>query len=109
MRFLIDTQLPAALGDCFVQHGCTAVHVLHLGLAQSEDEDIWHHATTAGCVIISKDVDFVRMRAASAGGPAVVWLRYGNLRRKPLLERFAADFPSILAALNAGELLVEVH
>jgi hypothetical protein len=41
-------------------------------------------------------------------GPAVVWIRLPNTRRRELLEWFETVMPQILVALERGETLVEV-
>jgi len=43
--FLIDNQLPAALGRWIETQGCQAEHILALDLAQSSDETIWTRAS----------------------------------------------------------------
>lgn len=45
---------------------------------------------------------------SAADGPAVVWIRLPNTRRRDLLVWFAAVLPQVLAALQRGETLVEV-
>jgi hypothetical protein len=40
-------------------------------------------------------------------GPSVVWVRMGNTRRE-LLTRFDAELPTIVAALERGETLIEL-
>jgi predicted nuclease of predicted toxin-antitoxin system len=59
-----------------------------------------------GATLVTKDADFVTLRALRERGPAVVWVRTGNTRRRALLERFEAALPSILSALERGEKVV---
>jgi predicted nuclease of predicted toxin-antitoxin system len=63
----------------------------------------------SSAVVVTKDEDFARRRALTPIGPAIVWIRSGNMRRAALLKRLAALFPQILAALTHGERLVEVR
>jgi hypothetical protein len=44
----------------------------------------------------------------TAAGPAVVWIRLPNTRRRELLEWFGTAMPQVLAALERGETLVEI-
>jgi predicted nuclease of predicted toxin-antitoxin system len=46
--------------------------------------------------------------AHRAHGPAVVWVRVGNTTRQALLTRFVAILPTIIAALERGETVIEV-
>jgi predicted nuclease of predicted toxin-antitoxin system len=77
-------------------------------LAES-DQVVWQHALAAHAVIITKDEDFVALRQASTAGPAVVWLRFGNSTNRALQERLLPLLPDIIAAVEAGETLIEVQ
>ena len=57
---------------------------------------------------MTKDEDFALRRMMRADGPAVVWVRLGNTTRRQLLRWFDGLLPSILAALERGEALIEV-
>lgn len=58
--------------------------------------------------IITKDDDFAQRKAVSPGGPAIVWIRLPNTRRRELIAWFDAVLPQIISALERGETLVEV-
>ena len=61
-----------------------------------------------GAALITKDEDFVTMRALNMRGPAIVWVRLGNTTRRKLLARVSAMQAAILAALQRGETVIEV-
>ncbi len=63
---------------------------------------------SVGAAIITKDEDFAQRRILATAGPAVVWIRLPNTRRRDLILWFEAAHPDILAALGRGETLVEV-
>ena len=107
MRFLVDAQLPPALARHIESHGHTAKHVSERGLEAASDSFIRATAAEAGAVIITKDEDFAVHRLLREG-PSVVWVRIGNTRRRELLDRFEAELPKIVAALERGESLVEL-
>ncbi len=109
MRFLIDAQLPPALADWLNDAGHAAEHVLDVGLAGADDQEIWLDAVAKDAVLITKDEDFLAVRARSPGGPAVIWLRIGNATNRRLLTWFAVRFPSILASVEAGDGIIEVR
>jgi predicted nuclease of predicted toxin-antitoxin system len=108
VRFLIDAQLPPALIRVLNASGQEAVHVGDIGLLQAPDRDIWQRAAAMHAVLVTKDEDFIVMRALDAGGPAVVWVRLGNAKKRALLSRFVAVLPRILAALERGETVIEI-
>jgi hypothetical protein len=49
-----------------------------------------------------------QLKALSDGGPAVVWVRLPNTRRRELIAWFATVLPDILSALARGETLIEL-
>ena len=77
-------------------------------MAGARDRDIWDRAAADGSVLITKDEDFVTMRAFRSGGPPVVWIRIGNVTKRALVQRLTRDFPLIIAALERGETIVQI-
>jgi predicted nuclease of predicted toxin-antitoxin system len=109
VRFLVDAQLPPALARHLVSFGHEAEHVGDIGLLTASDERVWDYAAAAGAVLVSKDEDFVTMRALSKhGGPAVIWVRIGNTTKQALIARFDAAFAAIVDALKRGETVVQI-
>ena len=109
MHFLIDAQLPPALARLIAACGHEATHVADLGMETAEDPVIWDSALASGAVIITKDEDFARRRAFVQSGPAVLWLRIGNCRRRELLRWFSTVFPQAQLMLERGDRLVEMR
>lgn len=89
--------------------GYDAEHVVDIGFEAVADSTIWDRANDTGAVIVTKDEDFSRRRSVSVAGPSVIWLRIGNTTRSQLLQRVKPVFPDVIAAIEAGEVLVEVH
>ena len=69
MKYLIDNQLPPALATHLAGHGLQATHVADVGLAQATDRELWQYALANGCVIVSKDEDFLHLSSADRSGP----------------------------------------
>jgi predicted nuclease of predicted toxin-antitoxin system len=109
VRFLIDTQLPPGLVHLFIQAGHEAVHVTDVGLLTENDAKVGAYASEAGMIIVTKDEDFVTMRRLSSGAPKVVWVRIGNATSRALTARMRPLMAETLAALAAGEVIVEVR
>ena len=109
MRFLVDAQLPPALARRLAALGHEVEHVGDVGLLTASDERIWDYAAAAGAVLVTKDEDFVTMRALSKhGGPAVIWVRMGNTTKQALIARFDAAFVAIIEALKRGETVIQI-
>lgn len=108
MRFLVDAQLPPALARWLVANGHTAEHVADQQMEAASDAAIWDYALQEAAAIITKDEDFAQRKTLSDTGPAVIWIRLPNTRRRELLARFESVLPDVLSALERGEALIEV-
>lgn len=108
MKFVIDAQLPPALARRLIELGHEAIHVHEIGLSQSPDRAIWAHAAETGAVLISKDEDFALMRIWNNAGPAIIWVKLGNVRRRALLKAFDDRLVQLVAAIERGEKLIEL-
>jgi predicted nuclease of predicted toxin-antitoxin system len=108
MRFLIDAQLPPALARWLSARGYEAEHVVDRDLGSASDAAIWTFALESDAAIITKDEDFAQRKTLAQAGPAIVWSRLPNSRRRDLLAWFEDVLPDILAALERGETLIEV-
>lgn len=89
-----------------MQRGHEARHIFDSGLLSASDREIWAHAVGLGAVLITKDEDFVTMRAFQASGPSIGWVRLGNTTNRILLRYFEAMLPRIVAALDRGETVI---
>ena len=108
MRFLVDAQLPPALARWLAAQGHEAQHVADLGMQAASDAAIWNHAGAVSAAVVTKDEDFAQRKVLNRTGPAVVWIRLPNTRRRDLLTWFGTVLPDIVAALEKGETLIEV-
>jgi predicted nuclease of predicted toxin-antitoxin system len=108
MRFLVDAQLPPALARWLAGHGHEAAHVGDLAMQAASDIAIWDHALATGAVIVTKDEDFAQRKVLTGEGPAIVWVRLPNTRKRDLLAWFESALPDVLAAIERGETLVEM-
>lgn len=107
MRFLVDAQLPPALAEALRHAGRDAVHVADLGLLAAPDRRIWDEAISLSAVLITKDRDFSLLRAASNDGPAILWVRVGNLDNRTLIAQILPALPAIVDAVERGEPVIE--
>ncbi|MGH6871577.1 MAG: DUF5615 family PIN-like protein [Rhizomicrobium sp.] len=108
MRFLVDAQFPPQLAIALRKAGHEAEHVFDIGMVRTPDIEIWHHAERVGAAILSKDSDFVSLCLRATKGPAVVWVRLGNVTNDALEGTVLGHLTEIVAALKAGETLIEL-
>jgi predicted nuclease of predicted toxin-antitoxin system len=93
MRFLVDAQLPPALALWLGERGFSATPVRELGLRDSDDGSIWHFASTADWIVLTKDEDFVARCIGDVAAPAVIWLRIGQLYQSRALRLAGTNAP----------------
>ncbi len=108
MRVLVDAQLPPALARWLAAKGHEAEHVTDKGMQAASDSTIWNDALASSATIVTKDENFAQRKVLATTGPAVVWIRLPNTRRRDLLAWFDTILPGIVAALARGETLIEV-
>ena len=108
LRFVIDAQLPPGLVRLFSEQGWFAEHVNRINLGVAPDSDIWAYTNEKGAVLVTKDADFVHLARLERTGPQVVWIRLGNVTNRALQARIRPVLPGLVAALEAGERIVEV-
>ena len=108
MRYLIDAQLPPGLAYWLSARGHACDHVNDIGLGAATDERIEAWARDRRAVIWSKDADFAE-RARQSPGLQVVWLCCGNTTNAALRTWLAPLLEKIEAALEAGEVLIEIR
>ncbi len=107
-RFLIDEQLPPALGRLFKDAGHDAVHIYNIGLGAASDQRVWDEAIARKAILVTKDADFVVRRHRSVIGPPVLWIRLGNTMPAVLCAKLEPLLDELVAAFASGEILVEV-
>lgn len=109
MKFLIDAQLPPALGRWIASKGHQATHVFDVGFHPANDPVIWERAQNEQAVIISKDEDFVDHWLLSKQPVPLIWVRKGNCSNRALLAWLEPLWPDAVKRLEAGEKLIELR
>ena len=71
----ISYRILTELNDCYP--GCQQVR--NLGMATSEDIDIWDYARKNNFAIVTFDADFYEIGLINGCPPKIIWLRTGNL------------------------------
>jgi len=106
VKFLIDAQLPPSLAALLGQFGHDALHLFEVAPTNADDVFIWDLAKRDQRVIVTKDEDFAARVKLRPEGVQVVWLRVGNCSKSELRQWLEPLLPSIIAALQRGEVLV---
>lgn len=107
-RFLIDEQLPPALGRFLKTAGHEAVHIYNIGLGAASDERIRREAQVRKAILVTKDADFVIRLQSTGRGPPLLWIRLGNTSPRELWAALEPVLDEFVAAFESGEMLIEI-
>jgi predicted nuclease of predicted toxin-antitoxin system len=107
LQFIVDENLPPHLAYWLTEMGQTATHVDYEALSKSPDSNIWAWAAERNAIVVSKDKDF-RNRLVVGEPPRLLWIRWGNTRKRPLIKKLELLWPNILKAFNEGDWLIEL-
>jgi predicted nuclease of predicted toxin-antitoxin system len=109
VKLLVDENLPPALAVALRNAGYDASHVLELSPHLPSDEAIWALACDLGAVILTKDIDFVKLIGNSHNEQAgVIWIRCGNCSRTKLIDQILNIFPDMMQKLRYRRRLIEI-
>lgn len=107
MNFLIDAQLPPGLCRWLEARGYGSVHVTDVMAGESPDREVVAYAMANDLVLMSKDDDFLTRYPPV--DYRLVWVRIGNATNRALAAWLEVRWDGLIAALEAGERLVEVR
>jgi predicted nuclease of predicted toxin-antitoxin system len=106
MRFLLDAQLPPALCRWLADKGHEANHITEFLPGETPDILVADQAIRDGSVLLTKDDDFALRHQKPR--LVVIWVRIGNAGNRALFAWLEPRWAEIMAALEAGETLIEV-
>lgn len=102
MKFLVDVKLPKSLALWLSAHGHATLHTLDLPQKnRTPDADIVARAELDGCVVVSKDADFVQSFLIS-GKPRLLLVSTGNISNLELEALLHKNIPDIVTAFAAS-------
>jgi predicted nuclease of predicted toxin-antitoxin system len=105
MKLLLDQNLSSRLSSRLMSVYPGVLHVSDLGLASASDEEVWEAACNEGCLIVTKDSDFVDLQVLRGFPPKVLWLRLGNCttaRIEEVLRGHVQDIQAFEASAEEG-------
>jgi predicted nuclease of predicted toxin-antitoxin system len=107
MRLLLDMNLSPALADALADRGFEAVHWVHVGKATAPDVEILDFALKHHMTLITHDLDFGAILAATGGhAPSVVQVRTQDVLSEGFLSRLVLGLHQFAERLEEGCLLV---
>jgi predicted nuclease of predicted toxin-antitoxin system len=105
----LDNQLPPALAAWMrATLSVECVPVRDLNLHRASDPEIFMAARDARVIVMTKDADFVGLLDQHGAPPQVILITCGNTSNTRLRRLVETAWPTILAMLERGEVLVEL-
>jgi predicted nuclease of predicted toxin-antitoxin system len=111
MKLLLDMNLSPALAADLMAAGFEADHWSDLGSASAEDAEIMAYAKLHDYIVVTHDLDFSAILAATNGEkPSVVQIRAADLSPECLVAPMTAGLLRCAVELEGGALLtIEVE
>lgn len=107
MRLLLDMNLSPALCQPLKVAGHEAVHWSAVGKPSAPDEAVMTYARDRGLVVVSHDLDFSAILAAThAKSPSVVQLRSQDILGEAFVRVLSQTLHAFESELLAGALIV---
>lgn len=106
MKLLVDMNLSPSWIERLARHGFEAVHWSTIGSATAPDVEILTWAKEHGFVVVTNDLDFSAILAASAGAtPSVVQIRTQDLLSDAVVSIVAHAIEAHREGIERGALL----
>jgi predicted nuclease of predicted toxin-antitoxin system len=103
VRFLLDAQLPRALGSALRKAGHEALHTLDLpGGNRTSDQSISLLADQEGYIVVSKDSDFVVSLLLKGSPKQLLQISTGNITNPALEALLLGNLTAIQEAFRSG-------
>ena len=106
MKLLFDQNLSYQLVRRLADAYPGSAHVRLLGLAQTDDSEIWKFAAREGFTVVSKDSDFQQLAMLLGPPPKVIWIRLGNCQVDAVEALFRQGFSAVAEFLADSDLAV---
>lgn len=87
MKLLLDQNLSRRILPAIAEEFPDSAHVVHLGMDQDDDLDIWNYAHDHGFVIVSKDKDFLHRSVLKGHPPKIIHITIGNCLAKQVADQ----------------------
>ncbi|MBX3367353.1 MAG: DUF5615 family PIN-like protein [Phycisphaeraceae bacterium] len=109
MRIWLDIHLSPKIGEWLAtRYKVEARMMSDMGLATTEDQDVFEAARAADAVIMTKDSDFEALVERFGPPPRVILVASGNTSNTRLKSILSASMEPALELIASGESLVRI-
>ena len=110
MKFLVDTQLPFKLSMFLRKKGYDSIHTTDTNQGHLlQDDEIIRIAISDERSVITKDSDFKDSFYHKGAPPKVLYLTFGNISNKELLQYFESHIDLIIELFGNGVEFIEFN
>jgi len=86
VRLLFDENLSESVLPAIADLYPESLHVRLLGAGGAQDDMVWRLAKEHGCVLVTRDEDFLRLSIVRGASPKVVRLAIGNCSNQEVIR-----------------------
>ncbi len=105
----VDAQISPRIARWITENSpALAYAVRDINLRDASDLQIFMEARRANVIVLTKDVDFVRLLKQHGSPPKVLWLVCGNTSNEVLQRVLSAHLATSLGLLASGEEVVRI-
>ena len=105
----VDAQLSPRIARWITENFPVVAHAVRdLNLRDASDLQIFASAQEANAIVLTKDIDFVRLLEQRGSPPKILWLTCGNTSNAALQRILYRHLSTVLRLLDGGEDLVEI-
>ena len=106
MKLLVDMNMSPSWVGLLADAGIEAVHWSTVGAAKAPDSEIMSYAKALGYVVLTQDLDFSAILAATHGEkPSVMQIRSDDISPKAIGRQVVSSLLQTASALEEGALL----
>lgn len=109
MIIWLDAHLSPVIASWMsLEFSVSTIAVRDLGLRDAKDQEIFTAAKQANAIVMTKDIDFVRLVEKYGVPPQVILLTCGNTSNAQLKQILKCSFDRTIEWLRKGEPVVEI-
>lgn len=109
MHFICDVHISYKVKNLLINAGHSATHLNEiLSGDKTKDNDIAKFCEANGCILITKDYDFVDAYHLKKMPPKIIKINLGNISNAVLLERISILLPLLTTLILKNNFLIEV-
>jgi predicted nuclease of predicted toxin-antitoxin system len=95
MKFLFDQNISHRILKLLSDKFSGSSSIIHEGLMNASDKEIWEFAKKNGFIIITQDSDFNDFNALYGFPPKIIWIRTGHLKTQSIADILIENFEEI--------------